>query len=59
MNEQAVSKPEPRHHLTKAQRYYADFMIDVLVYTVVLNLFVEYAGLDRHRFMATGLRASA
>ena len=42
MIEQAVSKPEPRHHLTKAQRYYADFMIDVLVYTVVLNLFVDF-----------------
>ena len=28
--------------ITPAQRYYADFMIDVLVYTVVLNLFVEY-----------------
>lgn len=28
--------------LTDAQRYYSDFMIDVLVYTVVLNLFVEY-----------------
>jgi hypothetical protein len=27
---------------TRAQRYYADFMVDVLVYTVVLNLFVEY-----------------
>jgi hypothetical protein len=27
---------------TAAQRYYADFMTDVLVYTVVLNLFVEY-----------------
>jgi hypothetical protein len=27
---------------TAAQRYYSDFMIDVLVYTVVLNLFVEY-----------------
>lgn len=29
--------------ITPAQRYYADFMMDVLVYTVVLNLFVEYA----------------
>ena len=27
---------------TRAQRYYADAMMDVLVYTVVLNLFVEY-----------------
>jgi len=42
MIEQAVSKPEPRHHLTKVQRYYADFMIDVPVYTVVLNLFVDF-----------------
>ena len=32
--------PAPRQ--TEAQRYYSDFMIDVLVYTVVLNLFVEY-----------------
>ena len=29
-------------HLTGAQRYYADAMMDVFVYTVVLNLFVEY-----------------
>ena len=43
MTEQAMSKPEPSHHLTGAQRYYADFMMDVFVYTVVLNLFVEYA----------------
>ena len=43
MTEQAVSKPEPRHELTKAQRSYADFTMDVFVYTVVLNLFVEYA----------------
>ena len=29
-------------HLTGAQRYYADATMDVFVYTVVLNLFVEY-----------------
>ncbi|MGI9613546.1 MAG: hypothetical protein ACR2QO_11585 [Acidimicrobiales bacterium] len=31
-----------RPPLLPAQRYYADFMMDVLVYTVVLNLFVEF-----------------
>ena len=31
-----------RLHLTEMQRYYADFMMDVLVYMVVLNLFVEF-----------------
>jgi hypothetical protein len=31
-----------RPNLTAAQRYYADFMMDVLVYTVVLNLVVEF-----------------
>lgn len=33
---------EPTRDVTKAQLYYADFMADVLVYTVVLNLFVEF-----------------
>jgi len=33
---------KPTGEMTKAQWYYADFMMDVLVYTVVLNLFVEY-----------------
>lgn len=28
--------------LTRAQLYYVDFMMDVLTYTVVLNLFAEY-----------------
>lgn len=28
--------------LTRAQAWYADWSIDILVYTVVLNLFVEY-----------------
>ncbi len=27
---------------TAAQRYFVDFMMDVLIYTVVLNLFVEF-----------------
>ena len=31
-----------RPYLTAAQRYDAGFMMDVLVYTVVLNLFVEF-----------------
>ena len=33
---------QPTEQLTNAQRYYADAMMDVLVYTVVLNLVVEY-----------------
>jgi hypothetical protein len=33
---------ERKTYLAKAQRYYADFLMDVLVYTVVLNLFVEF-----------------
>ena len=33
---------KPAGELTGAQLYYADFMMDVLIYTVVLNLFVEY-----------------
>jgi hypothetical protein len=33
--------------LTRAQRYYADVMMDVLVYTVVLNLFVDLGGSAR------------
>jgi hypothetical protein len=37
-----AGKPRTRPPLTAAQRYYSDFMMDVLVYTVVLNLFVEY-----------------
>jgi hypothetical protein len=36
--DQTVARP----HLTAALRYYADFMMDVLVYMVVLNLFVEF-----------------
>jgi hypothetical protein len=41
MNESA-GHATARPPLTGAQRYYADFMMDVLVYTVVLNLFVEF-----------------
>jgi len=41
MNESA-EKTTRRLPLTGAQWYYADFMMDVLVYTVVLNLFVEF-----------------
>jgi hypothetical protein len=41
MNEPA-DQTRTRSPLTGAQRYYADFMMDVLVYTVVLNLFVEF-----------------
>ena len=37
-----TGKPRTRPPLTAAQRYYSDFMMDVFVYTVVLNLFVEY-----------------
>lgn len=33
---------EPTKTVTKPQLYYVDVMMDVLVYTVVLNLFVEY-----------------
>ena len=40
MDEPAAEPTTPVH--TAAQRYYADFMMDVFVYTVVLNLFVEY-----------------
>jgi hypothetical protein len=29
-------------HFTAGQRYFVDFMMDVLIYTVVLNLFVEF-----------------
>lgn len=32
----------PSTGLTPAQRYYVDFLMDVLVYAVVLNLFVEF-----------------
>jgi hypothetical protein len=39
---QATEETATRHSVTAAQSYYADFMMDVLVYTVVLNLFVEY-----------------
>jgi hypothetical protein len=41
MNEPA-DQTMARPHLMAAQRYYAEFMMDVLVYTVVLNLFVEF-----------------
>ena len=29
-------------HFTARQRYFVDFMMDVLIYTAVLNLFVEF-----------------
>jgi hypothetical protein len=35
---------EPKTAVTPAQQRYASWMTDVLVYIVVLNLFVEYAG---------------
>jgi hypothetical protein len=41
MNE-STRKTAVRPRITRAQAYYADFMMDVLVYTVVLNLFVEF-----------------
>ena len=37
-----TGKSNTRPPLTAVQRYYVDFMMDVFVYTVVLNLFVEY-----------------
>ena len=33
---------KPTKDITGAQLYYADFMMDVFVYTVVLSLFVEF-----------------
>jgi hypothetical protein len=39
---EAAAAPATGVRTTAAQRYYADFLMDVFVYTVVLNLFVEF-----------------